>query len=49
MTRSELPDPVQSDLERMMFDKDPGVMVSAFNIVSYNTEVRPALLAFGLL
>ena len=50
MTRSELLAPdllayVQSYLEQMMFDKDPGVMVSAFNIVSYNTEVRPALLS----
>ena len=40
---------VQPDLERMIFDKDPGVMAAALNIVNYNTEVRSALLALGLL
>ena len=31
---------VQADLEQMLFDKDPGVMAAALNIVSHNIQVN---------
>ena len=31
---------VQTDLERALFDKDPGVMAAAVNIVNHNIQVN---------
>ena len=40
---------VQSDLEQMIFDKDPGIMAAALNIVYDNIQVGLQFLALVFL